>query len=175
VNGRGFQKYQRFNKGGVVWVEDADGRDAWLTRMQADLYQLAATFVDNGHTTIRSLALGLKCSPSTVSRGMVKLASLGLLAARSGRGRYAGTLIIRLPRNGSLDRIRNAAKAKVREWSKAASERAARLWINVAPYLNEEGSKGSGTLYRDTYLVTHKGATLKEPWTPEDLREAGII
>jgi predicted transcriptional regulator len=175
VNGRGFQKWQRFHKGDVVWVQDADGRDAWLTRLQADLYQLAVTFIDNGTTTIRFLAQELKCSPSTVSRGMVRLASLGLLAALTGRGRYSGTLIFRLPKDGSLDRFRRLAKDKVRAWAKAAQERLSRLQANVAVY-SLDRERGIDSLYWYTTSVsTSKAATLKRQWTPEELRDAGII
>ncbi len=170
VNGRGFQKWQRFSQQEVVWVTDADGNPAWLTRTQLDLYQLALTFVDNGTTSIRFLAQVLKCSPSTVSRGMVKLASFGLLAAMTGRGRYSGTLILRLPADGSLKRLREAAKAKVRLWAKQAEARISRLWLNVAPYkvLEEKGTETRDTHYSSI------GRNI-EAFSVQDLREAGII
>jgi predicted transcriptional regulator len=172
VNGRGFQKWARFTREDVIWVTDADGRDAWLTRKQADLYMLAASFVDGDPTSIRSLAQELKCSPSTVSRGMVKLASLGLLVAITERGRYAATWIFRFPENGSLKRLRDAAKAKVRAWAKAASERASRSKLIVASYFFERNEVGTDSLYSYLESVVSKGATMNAPWSAEDV--AGI-
>ncbi len=173
VNGRGFQKYRRFNPNEeLIWVETPEGKDAWLTRKQADLYLLALTFVDKGTITIRFLARELKCSPSTISRGMVKLASLGLLAALVGRGRYAGVLIFRLPRNGSLNRIREAAKLKIRLWSKQANARLLRTKSIVASYHSWREIEDHGL---ENYFTTSMVATMKQPWTPDDLRDAGII
>jgi predicted transcriptional regulator len=166
--GLGF-KWARFHKGeDTVWVENADGQMVQLTRKQVDLYTLALTFIDNGTTTIRSLARELKCAPSTVSRGLVKLASLGLLAALTGRGRYAGLLIFRLPANGSLDRFRQLAKMKVREWAKAAERRLSRLQSNVASYVLEDRGVDSLYFYVSS-ISTSKSATLKQEWRSDEL------
>jgi len=171
--GRGFALYKRFNREDVVWVETPEGKPAWITRKQANLLDLALSYIDNGRATIRSLALELKCSPSTVSRGLVKLASLGLLVALTGRGRYAGLLIFRLPRDGSMGRFREAAKAKVRHWREVAERRISRLQRNVASYILE-GDRGNDSLNQYLELVTStKGATLKRDWTAEDV--AGVV
>jgi len=174
-NGRGFQRWQRFNQGvELVWVQSMDGRMVALTPKQAEVYDLAKALMYDPQT-MREMARRLGVAPSTVSRALCRLAAWGLIAYVAMRGRYAATVIVLRKVGDGRDRFRQAAKARVRAWSQAAERRISRLWVNVAPYLNEEGSKGSGTLYRDHYLVTYKGATLKAPWTPEELRDAGII
>src|SRR5678815_3046752 len=85
-----WNKWRRFNPNGeLVYVVDIDGHDRALTRKQADVLDLALTFVDRGTVTVRALAAQLQCAPSTVSRALARLASFGLLAYLGGRGRYA--------------------------------------------------------------------------------------
>jgi len=174
VNGRGFRRWQRFHPGAeVVWIE-LDGKMIGLTPWQARVYDLARTMIDTGPITMRQLAQKLGCAPSTVSRALVKLMAWGLIGYLTARGRYAGSILFRMHKGDGLDRFRQAAKAKVREWSKAAERRISRLRANVAPYLYED--RGRDTLtdwYRSTDTVMD--ATLKLAWTPEELREAGII
>jgi len=175
VNGRGFAKWRRFNRDAeLVWVKSMDGRMVALTPKQAEVYDLARALMYDPQT-MREMARRLHVAPSTVSRALVKLAAWGLIAYVAMRGRYAAVVIVLRQVGDGRDRFRQAAKAKVREWSKAAERRVSRLWANVAPYINEGESKGSGTLYRDHYLVTYMDATLKAPWSVDDLREAGII
>lgn len=174
VNGRGF-RWARFNNvGELVWVTTLDGRMVGMTPWQAKVYDLARSYVDRGTTTVRGMAQTLGCSPSTVSRALVKLMAWGLLGYMTGRGRYYGTLIFRMHKGDGLDRFRQMAKDKVRAWAKATERRVSRLWANVAPYILEEG-RGVDSL-SDAYFNTPigKGATLKA-WTPEELRDAGII
>jgi len=175
VNGRGFQRWQRFHHGeAVVWIE-MDGRMIGLTPWQAKVYDLSRTLIDNGPAKMRDMAATLGCSPSTVSRALVKLMSWGLIGYLTGRGRYAGTILFRMHKGDGFDRFRQAAKAKIRQWSKAAQRRISRLEFNVAPYILEGESRRSDSLGEYLDLVTSKSATLKMEWTPEELREAGII
>jgi len=175
VNGRGFQRWQRFHKGeAVVWLE-LDGKMIGLTPWQAKVYDLSRTLIDNGPAKMRDMAATLGCSPSTVSRALVKLMSWGLIGYLTGRGRYAGTILFKMHKGDGLDRFRQAAKAKVRAWSQAARRRISRLEFNVAPYILEGESVRSDSLGQYLELVTSKSATLKMAWTPEELREAGII
>lgn len=166
VNGRGFQKWRRFNKAEPVWVSDIDGRMVGLTPMQVSVLLLSRELVGS-HATMRSMATTLNCSPSTVSRALVKLASFGLIAYLTARGRYAGTVILMRVKGDGLDRFRALAKAKVREWSLAAARRLSRLEINVAPYVLG-GRRGRDSL--TDYVLSTKyvqDATLK-PWVIAD-------
>jgi DNA-binding MarR family transcriptional regulator len=173
VNGRGFQKWRRFNKAEPVWVPDIDGRMVALTPTQVSVLLLAKQYVGL-RITMREMATTLSCSPSTVSRALVKLASFGLIAYLTGRGRHAATIILTRVRGDGLERLRELAKAKVRAWSLAAQKRLSRLEVNVATYVLR-GSRGRDSL-TDYYLSTtySKDATLKA-WTPDELREAGIL
>src|SRR5678815_3978425 len=96
VNGRGFNLYKRFNPGAqYVTVTGLDGRTYELTRRQADVLDLARTYIDGKATTMREMALILRCAPSTVWRAMVKLTAFGLLAYFTSRSRsWGGTYII---------------------------------------------------------------------------------
>jgi len=174
--GRGFQAWRRFHPNEeTVWVENPEGQLYELTRNQVSVLTASFGCEGTGPITMRGLGAQLKLSPSTISRALVKLASFGLIAYLTGRGRYAGTVIIRRVKADGLERFRVAAKAKVRAWSEAAQRRIARLWVNVAPYVQEDQGVGSGSLYRDSYYLLTENATLTRPWTPDDLREAGII
>lgn len=174
VNGRGFQRWQRFHRSDtIVWIE-LDGKMIGLTPWQAKVYDLARSYVDRGTVTMRVLAHELGCAPSTVSRALVKLMAWGLIGYLTARGRYAGSILFRMHKGDGFERFRQAAKAKVRAWSEAAQRRISRLQFNVAPYVLEEG-RGYDSL--TSYVLstsTHKDATLK-PWTVQELREAGIL
>jgi len=149
-----------------VQPRSRDHLDVWLTRVQLDIYQMALTFVDNGTTSIRAIAKALDKSPSTVSRAIVKLVAFGLLIAVKSLGRYAAMLILRVPTDGTLGRYRKAAKAKMQAWKMAAERRVSRLSFNVAPRgIMEEG------------LLTTSTSSYRRniEFTPDDLREAGII
>jgi hypothetical protein len=100
------------------------------------------------------------------------LQSLGFIGYISARGRYAGTIIVRRAKGDGLDRLRELAKAKVRAWAKAAERRLARTKINVASLFTEKEWRDHG--YHSMAHI-HMDATLKRPWTPEELREAGIV
>ena len=174
--GRGFALWQRMNPDAhLVWVDDLEGRPRAVTPKQAMVLAAAMAMADGAKgMTMRDMAKTLQLAPSTVSRALTKLMSWGLIAYHVGRGRFGGLVIFRRAPNDGMERLRDAAKARVRRWKEAAQERVSRLWINVAPYIFEEGGKG----YKgDYYLATSKGATLttQRPWTPEELREAGII
>jgi len=176
VNGRGFQRWQRFHKDkALVWITTMDGKMVGMTPWQAKVYDLAKALIFDPQT-MREMARRLGCSTSTVSRALVKLASWGLIAYVSMRGRYASTVIVLRSIGDGRDRFRQAAKAKVREWSKAAERRLSRLWANVAPYIIEGERVSSTQSIRDTYYLT-KDATLtaQRPWTVQELRESGII
>lgn len=174
VNGRGF-RWQRFHSAEeLLWVTTIDGRMVGLTPWQAKVYDLARTYVDRGTTSMRSMALILGCAPSTVSRALVKLMSWGLLGYMTGRGRYYGMLVFSMHKGDGLDRFRQVARAKVAQWKKATEARISRLWVNVAPYLLDEGRDTDSLTTAYLHTPIAKVATLKA-WTPEELREAGII
>lgn len=171
-NGRGFGLWQRMNPGvGLLWVDDVDGKPVWITRTQAEILGLLQTFSDGTAVHMRGLAETLGVAPSTVSRGMVKLASFGLLTYSTSRGRHGATIIYRMVGEHFGDvrkRLREAAKARVRQWSKAARDRVSRLKVNVASYYSWREIEEHG--YGATYLLT-MDATLKAPWTAEELKD----
>lgn len=171
-HGRGFGLWQRMNPGvGLLWVDDIDGKPVWVTRTQAELVALLRTFSDGTAVHMRTLAETLGVAPSTVSRGMVKLASFGLLTYTTSRGRHGATIIYRMVGEQFGDvrkRLREAAKARVRAWSKAANDRISRLKSNVASYYSWKEIEEHG--YGATYLVT-MDATLKRPWTADELKD----
>ena len=177
VNGRGFQRWQRFHKDTeLVWITTMDGKMVGMTPWQAKVYDLAKSLILDPQT-MREMARRLGCSTSTVSRALVKLASWGLIAYVSMRGRYASTVIVLRSIGDGRDRFRQAAKAKVREWSKAAERRISRLFSNVAPYILE-GERGYDSLTSyvlDTHTSKDATLTTQLPWTVEELREAGVI
>ncbi len=166
--GLGF-KWRRFHKGeDTVWVENPEGQSYELTRVQADVYGLVTALNGSFNGTVRSLAILLKRSPSTVSRAVVKLASFGLIAVLTGRGRYGGISVSKRAMNDGLGRLREIAKAKVREWSKAAERRISRLQANVATYVLED--RGVDSLYYYvTSISTSKSATLRREWRSDEL------
>jgi DNA-binding MarR family transcriptional regulator len=174
VNGRGFKKWQRFHpEEEVVWIEDADGKDAWITRKQLSVYEHVCAMADAGITsTMTKVAAELGVSVSTVSRTTVKLQAFGLIACLVSRGRYAGLLVVRRSKDDGLKRLREVAKARVRAWAKAAERRLARTKINLASMFTEKEWRDHG--YHSMAHI-HMDARLKKPWTVEELREAGII
>jgi len=173
-NGRGFQRWQRFHgSGGIVWIE-VDGKMIGLTPWQAKVYDLSRTYIDKGGIKIRDMATMLGCAPSTVSRALVRLMAWGLIGYIVARGRNGGAIIFRMAKGDGFERFRQAAKAKVRAWSKASYERLSRLQKNVAPYFLERRERGTDTLYSYLETVTVKDATFTA-WTPDELRDAGII
>lgn len=166
----------KFNPGAdLIYVDDAEGRPRALTPKQYAVLVMALDIIRRTtRMTMRQMAEALGVAPSTVSRALTKLQSWGLVGVIVGRGRFAGLVIFRRTKDDGMDRFRKAAKARVWAWKKAAEARVSRLWINVAPYIHD----GSGTAFSDQYhyhmTITHKSATLKA-WTPDELREAGIL
>lgn len=167
VNGRGFQLYKRFNPDAqYVTVTLANGRTVELTRMQANVYDLARTYIDGKATTMREMADILKCAPSTIWRALVKLTAFGLIAYISARGHYGGTYLFSRGTNDGLERLQKAAKERVRKWSEATQARFSRLVESVAPYALGRGRDS----LTDWFLVTSsKGATLKQEWRADEL------
>jgi hypothetical protein len=173
ATGRAWLKFKP--QQGLVWIDDVDGRPRWITDTQARLLAHLRTLPDGSRIVMRELAEVLEVAPSTVSRGMVKLASFGRLHYRTGRGRYTGTIVWQ----GLIDvapivasRLREVAKAKVRAWAQAASDRVSRLKINVAANITWKEMEAHGL---EGHYLLPMVATLKRPWTVEELREAGIV
>jgi DNA-binding transcriptional regulator YhcF (GntR family) len=172
----GWAMYKRFVPGATyVTVTTLDGKIVELTRRQADVLDLARSYIDGESTTMRQMATILACAPSTVWRALVKLTAYGLIAYITMRGHYGGTFMFSRGKNDALGHLQKAAKAKVQKWSEATKARFARLRDSVASMysMKEIGGRGRVT---DFYSVsTHMVATMERPWTPDDLRESGII
>lgn len=172
--GRGFKLWLRFNKGAdLVWVTTLDGRQVALTPKQAQVYDLARTYIDKDMVTMRLLSDELQVAPSTVYRALVKLASWGLIGYITGRGRYGGTLLFSRGKNDGLDRFAKAAKAKLNEWRLAAEARILRTKERVAPYLIERkrGQELDSLYYYLTTISKDATMVLQRPWTAEDMAE----
>ncbi len=180
--GRGFASWRRFNPDQqLVWVDDADGHPRALTPKQAQVLAMALEMIEGAGMTMREMATALRVAPSTVSRAMTKFAAWGLVSFYVGRGRWAGLVVYRRNEGDPVGRLRKAAKARVARWSEAARRRISRLEFNVASYILE-GGRGYDSL--TSYALTtstYKDATLTaqrspaQPWTVEELRDAGII
>ncbi len=168
----GWAMYKRFNPNAeYVTVTTLQGREVEITRTQADVLDLARTFIDTGTTTMRAMAETLGVAASTIYRALVRLAAFGLIGYITTRGRYGGTLLFRRGRNDGLDRFQKVAKAKIRKWQLATEARFSRLRGSVASMFSMKEYQDHGLLHH--YVVT-KGATVNT-WTPEELRDAGII
>ena len=177
--GRGFALWQRMNPDAhLVWVDDMEGRPRAVTPKQAMVLAMALEMAAGAKgITMREMASALRVAPSTVSRALTKLASWGLIAFMVGRGRFAGLVVFRRSANDGMERFRDAAKARVQRWKLAAEARVSRLWVNVAPYIHRGEGNDYVSQWEVSLLTTTKGATLTAQltWTPEELREAGII
>lgn len=174
ANGR-MSRWERFKQGEITYVPGADGRQVACTPNQYRVFTLAMAMVDGEMLTMREMALRLGVAPSTVSRALTRLSAGGVLAYIVGRGRFAGLVIMKYVRDGGhLDYLRRLAKDRVRRWKEAADRRLSRLALNVAPYLLDEGVRVLGDVSSTT---TTKGATLtvQRKWTPEELRDLGIV
>lgn len=172
VNGRGFALYKRFRRGDTVTVTTLQGKYVELTRTQADVLDVARTYIDQ-RISMAVIADEIHVARSTVWRALVKLSSFGLIAYATARGFKHGTIILRRGANDGLDRFQRAAQATVKKWAEATRERFARLRATVATYVLEEGRRGD-TL-SDYFLVTSNTVVATKAWTPEELRDAGII
>jgi hypothetical protein len=178
--GRAWLKWRRFNPNGeLVYVVDIDGRDRALTRKQADVLDLALTFVDRGTVTVRALAAELKCAPSTVSRALARLASFGLLAYLGGRGRYAGMVIFRRVKGDPFKRFQDEARARLARYRKTAEDRISRLAVNVASMYSMRRESHKYMTLTQVHVSNGRAQhwTLEAPqtWSPEELRDLGII
>ncbi len=170
---QGWAMYSRFHPGAeYVSVIDDKGREWKLTERQAAVYDLARTYIENGHTRIRDLAKQLGYAPSTVSRALVKLQAIGLIGVLVGRGCYGGVIIFARAANDGLEAFRTRAKAKLAQWRKASDARVSRLISNVATYFSYEEVRSHG--YEHVYGDV-MNATLIREWSPDELRDAGII
>ena len=176
--------WMKFNPGvQLVYVDDAEGHPRALTPKQYAVltYALDALRSNVNPGTMRDIARALEVAPSTISRALTKLAAWGLIAYICARGRFAGLVIFQRSQNDGMDRFRKAAKARVQRWSEAARRRISRLEFNVASYILE-GGRGYDSLtsyalttdtYKDATLTAQRSVT--QPWTVEELRDAGII
>lgn len=160
-------KWLRFNRNvELVYVTDIDGNMKGLTPKQLTVYlgvkRLAGTGV---RVTQRHLGELLQMAPSSVSRALVKLASFGLIAYQSNRGRYGGTVFLLRRAGDGLEWCRDAAKATVRRWARAANDRISRLRSNVASYLPGRERE----LYQYPMYI---GRNIKTGWTAQEVAEA---
>jgi hypothetical protein len=143
----------------TVEVIDAWGKRRYLTPIQHQVLLAARGLRDRA--TVRVIADSLGVAASTVSRGMVKLASMGLIAYDVARGRYGGITIVQAVGKALQDRSQAAwrklhdirMKAEARYYDRL-SRSGYPLAFNVASYMDMD-------------------ATLK-PWTAADMAEVDM-
>lgn len=165
-------KWQRFNRAeDLIWVTDSEGIPRALTRRQLSVYQSILRLAGTGvRVSMRELATHLALSPSSVSRAAVKLAAFGFIAYQSNRGRYGGTVWVLRTANDTLGWFQDAAKAKVREWAKAANRRVSRLISNVAPY--HPGREQELYQYRSsTSTSTSTERNIRNAWAWDEVED----
>lgn len=167
VNGRGFALYKRFKRGDTVTVQTLQGKWVELTRTQADVLDVARTYIDQ-RISMAVIADELRVARSTVWRALVKLSSFGLIGYMTARGYKHGTIILRRGKNDGLDRLQRVAQATVKKWSEATKARFARLQASVATYVLDGGRRGDSL---SDYVLVHSGRNMVQEWTPEDMRE----
>jgi DNA-binding transcriptional regulator YhcF (GntR family) len=174
--GQGFERWRRFKLDqDVLWIDDADGVSRWITRLQADLISHLQSLPDGTHVIMRELAVEFDCAASTISRAMTKFASFGVLTYSVGRGRYGGAIVYQFLREVAPDlakRFRELAKTRVRAWAKAAEARVSRLKMNIASNFTWKEIEAH---HMESHYSVVMDASLKRPWTVEELREAGIV
>lgn len=167
VNGRGFALYKRFKQGDTVTVPTLQGKLVELTRTQADVLDVARTYIDQ-RISMAVIAEQLKVARSTVWRALVKLSSYGLIGYLTARGYRHGTIIIARGKNDPFDRLQRAAQATVRKWSEATRRRFSRLRDSVATYSLERGRDS----LTDYFLVTSSVVATSRAWTPQEIEES---
>jgi DNA-binding MarR family transcriptional regulator len=143
----------------TVEVIDLDGKRRYLTPHQHQIMLAVRGLSDT--VSMRTLAASLGVATSTVSRALLRLASMGLVAYDVLRGRYGGVSVIRASATALRDRAQ-AAWRKLRDermkregrWYDRLSRSGYPLAFNVASYMDMD-------------------ATLK-PWTAADMAEVDM-
>jgi predicted transcriptional regulator len=82
-----------------VSVIDIDGKVRWITPKQYAVYQAVLTLKERA--SMARIASSLGYATSTVSRALLRLASLGLLAYDVAKGRYGGIVILKATREAA--------------------------------------------------------------------------
>jgi DNA-binding MarR family transcriptional regulator len=143
----------------TVEVIDLDGKRRYITPTQHSVLLAARSLRDAA--SMRTIAASLGVATSTVSRALLRLASLGLVAYDVVRGRYGGVSIVRATGRELRDRaqaawsrLRHARMKQEGRWYDRLSRSGYPLAFNVASYMDRD-------------------ATLK-PWTAADMAEVDM-
>lgn len=134
----GWSKYNR-NKA-TIRLRDAWGKEHWITEKQGDVLSAATRLQGRGHFTVTMVAASVGQAPSSVSRSLLKLASFGLVAYDTKRGRYGGVEFIRVLIDELKARAQSAwerlkamrMKAEARIWERAIKRGYPVFGFNVA-------------------------------------------
>lgn len=147
----------------TVEVIDLDGKRRYLTPTQHRV--LLATRSLRDTASMRTIAASIGVATSTVSRALLRLASLGLVAYDVVRGRYGGVTVVRAVgrelqerAQRAWGRLRDARMKQEARWYDRLSRSGYPGAFNVASYMSMD-------------------ATLKianTPWTVQDMVEAGL-
>jgi predicted transcriptional regulator len=172
ANGR-MGRWARFNRADdLIWIDTPSGTTIGLTRKQLTTLQAIRRLAGSRvRVTTRHLSSLLGVAPSTISRTSVKLASLGLIAYQTNRGRNGGTIYVLRAADDLLGWFQEAAKDRVRAWARAQEARISRLRVNVASYVHG-GNRGINLV---PVYNSSRTQHLVRAWTPGELREAGIL
>jgi DNA-binding MarR family transcriptional regulator len=143
-------------------VLDMDGHERWLTPNQHRVL-LATRSVSSA--SMAAIAASLGFATSTVSRALVRLASMGLVAYDTRRGRGGGVTFLRLA-GKALEQRAQAAWMKLKQARIRARERwTQRLLLTGYP---------GWALNVATIESSAQHLAVGRPWTVEELREAGF-
>ena len=162
----------KFNPGAqLIYVNDAEGHPRALTPKQYAVLTAVFDVIAAGKfTTMRAIAADLGYAASTVSRALVKLTAWGIIGYISGRGRYAATYLFRRADGDGFDRLRTAAKRRL----KAFYERISRSRFNVAP-MKPTTTYGRFTVSGTRDVDSNDIVATLNGWTPDELRSVGIL
>jgi len=121
--------FRAFHKDAHLTFVDVNGVTRWMTAKQARVHAILMRHAVSGVGTITQKAIAAEalCTPSTVSRAVLKFQSWGIFAMIVFRGRNGGMHVILRWATDKLERFAVAAKARIRaQLLKVASRERAR-------------------------------------------------
>ena len=140
-----------------VMVTDAWGKSRWITPKQYQVLQ--ASKVLQAQASMATIAASLGVATSTVSRALLRLASMGLVAFDVKRGRNGGVTFIKAL-GAELEKRAQGAWERLKQYRLRAEER---VW-----------NRAYATGYPvNVATITRRDATISS-WTPSELAAMGL-
>jgi len=171
AQGRRYTGWQRFHpQERAVQVTDAWGKPAWITPTQHRIW-VAVLALQDGHServSMAKIAASLGVAASTIYRGLIRLASLGLVGYDTKRGRSGGVAFVHLTPKALKDRATAAW-----EWIKAQKQKAVERWHSRLERSGYDFGAYSVRSIRDSAQRIAYLSVGKLEWTASDL--SGIV